>query len=69
MTTTNQTLESLRKASESDAGDGWRDVYLDNARPEGMNDKTFRSHLSALSKAGMYRPIDGYAFGAVKMID
>lgn len=66
MKKSDQVLEALRKASESDAGDGWRDVYLDNARPAGMSDKSFRSHLAALAKAGLYRPIDGYAFGSVR---
>lgn len=48
-------------------GDGWGEVYLDNARPDGMSDKSFRSCLASLSKLNLYRPIDGYAFGKVKL--
>lgn len=48
---------------------GWADVYLDNARPSGMSDKSFRSCLAALSQAGSYKPIDGYAWGRVKVED
>jgi len=64
---TEKTLKALRDASEDYSGDGWRSVYLDNARPSGMSDKTFRSHLATLAKAGLYRVVDGYAFGDVKM--
>ena len=58
---TAQVLALLRENTESSGH-----VYLDNARPDGMSDKSFRSHLAALSKAGLYRPIDGYAWGEVK---
>lgn len=63
-------LEALRKASENDGEPGWRDVYLDNARslvPVYMTANTFRSYLAKLSQHGLYRPLDGYAFGTVKM--
>ena len=42
-----------------------RDVYLDNARPNGMSVRAFAGHLSALQAAGLYKPLDGYAFGTV----
>ena len=64
---TTKVLTALRQASESDDGDGWRSVYLDNAIPEGMSNKSFRSYLAKLSQHGLYRVIDGYAFGSVKM--
>jgi len=60
-------LTALRQASESDDGDGWRTVYLDNARPDGMSDKSFRSYLAKLSQHGLYRVLEGYAFGSVRM--
>lgn len=61
-------LAALREKSESDAEPGWRDVYLDNARPPGMDDKQFRAALASLARRGQYRPIDGFAFGSVKMV-
>jgi hypothetical protein len=64
---TMRVLTALRQASESDDGNGWRSVYLDNARPAGMSNKSFRSYLAKLSQHGLYRVIDGYAFGSVKM--
>lgn len=45
----------------------WCDVYLDNARPNSVSEKSFRSFLAVLSKRGVYKPIDGYAWGAVLM--
>ena len=66
---TTQVLQALRKNSESDNGDGWGTVYLDNARPSGMSVTSFRSYLVKLSQHGLYRPQDGYAFGSVKMED
>lgn len=65
----NRILQALRAAAESDAAPGWRDVYLDNARPSDLNDKQFRAALVSLSKRGLYKPLDGYAFGMVRMTD
>lgn len=62
-------LNALRKESESDSREGWRMVYLDNARPSSMTPTQFRAQLSVLSKAGLYKVVDGYAFGEVKMSD
>jgi len=31
-----------------------------------MTEHSFRSHLAYLSKAGFYKPTDGYAWGKVK---
>lgn len=66
---TEQVLRNLRDERETHEGngDGWADVYLDNAKPAGMSDKAFRSHLSALSQAGFYKPVDGYAWGSVRL--
>lgn len=66
---TTAVLESLRKKSESDEGDGWKMVYLDNAIPTGMPAKTFRSYLAKLSQHGLYEVVDGFAWGRVKMTD
>jgi len=61
-------LAALRSNTEGSGGrEGWKDVYLDNARPPGMSVTSFRSQLSALAKRGLYKPIDGWAFGEVKM--
>lgn len=62
---TKEVLNALRANVES--GGEWGSVYLDNAHPAGMNDKQFRACLAVLSKAGLYRVVDGYAFGDVKM--
>ncbi len=66
MTNSEQVLKSLRSKVENDNGDGWGEVYLDNAR-NGMNDKVFRAALAQLSKQGLYQVIDGYAWGKVKI--
>jgi hypothetical protein len=62
------TLTALRKAAEYDE-DGWGMVYLDNAHAKlpGMSPTVFRAHLASLSKNGLYKPVDGYAWGMVKM--
>ena len=63
-------LASLRQNSEYTEpfnGVEWGMVYLDNARPKGMSEKSFRSHLAALSKQGLYRVEDGFAWGLVKV--
>lgn len=74
MTTLNdnaqKVLSNLRANTEStETRDGvvWGSVYLDNARPSGMSDKVFRAALSQLAKAGLYKVIDGYAFGDVRL--
>jgi len=69
MTPTNHSaivLESLRLHVENRDGD-WGDVYLDNARPSGMSETAFRAVLAALSRKGLYKPIDGYAWGRVQL--
>jgi hypothetical protein len=58
-------LEALRAKGKSETN-GWLMVYLDNAKPQGMSFRAFAGHLSALEKAGLYRPVDGYAFGEVR---
>lgn len=68
--TLNIVLEALRKASEYDAPtEGWRGVYLDNARPTDISPVTFRGCLSILAKKGLYKRIDSFAWGEVKMTD
>jgi hypothetical protein len=61
-------LESIRQHAEEKYNKGWCMVYLDNARPDGMNDKTFRAYLASLSKQGLYRVVDGYAWGKVEIV-
>lgn len=63
-------LASLRRNkeyTEEFKGIEWGMVYLDNARPAGMSDKSFRSYLAALSKKGLYEVEDGFAWGRVRM--
>lgn len=62
-----QVLQALRDHAESDDGNGFWTVYLDNAKPSGMSPHQFAGYLSALEKAGLYRPVDGYAFGQVRL--
>ena len=70
MTNGQQTvLAALREHAESDDGDGWWTVYLDNAKPSEMPPHSFAGYLSALEAGGLYRPVDGYAFGQVKLND
>lgn len=49
-------LTRLRAEAESPRGNGFRGVYLDNARPEGMSKHVWTGLLSALEGAGLYRP-------------
>jgi hypothetical protein len=58
-------LDGLYACAEGEPEDGYRLVYLDNARPIGMSETAFRSHLAALAKLDLYRPVDGYAWGKV----
>ena len=68
-TVAEQLLKNLRNSMEGNATkDGFVMVYLDNAR-HGMNDKVFRANLAVLSKLGLYRVVDGYAWGEVKETD
>jgi hypothetical protein len=63
-------LAALRRHVESEDGE-WGMVYLDNAHHGslGMTPHQFAWHLSALSKAGLYKPVDGYAWGTVRLAD
>ncbi len=49
-------------------GKKWGCVYLDNCRM-GMDNKVFRANLAVLSKLGLYRVVDGYAFGDVLLTE
>jgi hypothetical protein len=59
-------LQSLRNHIEHRDGD-WGEVYLDNARPPGMSQTAYRAVLAALSRQGLYQPMDGYAWGRVAL--
>jgi hypothetical protein len=68
MNNSDRVLRRLREEYEHEDHPGWGMVYLDNARAGlGMTDKSFRSHLAQLSKEGLYRVVDGYAWGEVKI--
>jgi hypothetical protein len=74
MTLTNQATEILNalrsyaeSTTEKENGEIWASVYLDNARPNNMTANQFAGYLSALQAAGLYKPVDGYAFGEVKI--
>lgn len=64
---TTEVLAALRSNVEGCDDNGFRDVYLDNARPAGMSAHAFAGHLSALEKAGLYRPYGDDCFGRVKI--
>ena len=66
MTTTAQTLASLRNEVEVQMNDQWGQVYLDNARLQGQSVHEFRAHLSALSRQGLYKPEGDDTFGYVR---
>lgn len=61
----------LQRAQEGicseDASGKWASVYLDNAKPANWAGKKWSGVLSSLSKKGVYREDDGYAFGLVLM--
>jgi hypothetical protein len=64
-------LSNLRIEAESIEtradGSTWGQVYLDNARPSGMSAHGFAGYLQALHAAGLYRTLDGIAFGLVRL--
>jgi hypothetical protein len=71
-TRTKITLKALRDHAEGQEIDGWRDVYLDNAKTsEECTDfslNEFRVRLARLSVLGLYRPNEHLAFwGQIKM--
>jgi hypothetical protein len=63
---TSTVLLSLRANVESRDSD-FGDVFLDRARPYGMSERMFRSCLSDLIKRGLYEPVDGFAWGRVRI--
>lgn len=65
---TTEVLTALRHAAEGSLDRGARDVYLDNASASlGMTANQFAGHLSALEAAGLYKVVDGFAWGRVVM--
>ncbi len=62
-------LKNLRDSMEGQVdSNGFVMVYLDNAR-KGMNINQFRANLAVLANHGLYKVVDGYAWGAVKEED
>jgi hypothetical protein len=61
-------LDALRAHAERKLPNGWAEVYLDNAKPARMSPHSFAGHLSVLREKGLYRPVDGNAFGDVQML-
>jgi len=63
-------LANLRKSvenTETRANGDWGNVYLDNARPDGVSNRSFAGYLSALEKAGLYESQGDDFFGIVKL--
>lgn len=57
-------FESMRLGYESESShtDGvWGTVYIDNFRPKDMTRRQYAGTLSALEKAGFYKPYSGDA--------
>jgi len=46
-------------------GQEWGQVYLDNAKPDGMNRHQFAGYLSALTERGLYKAQGDDCFGDV----
>lgn len=67
-----EALEALRTNCEATSvieanGTEWRDVYLDNAKPAGRDGHAWAAVLGSLQKKGLYRIVDGWAWGSVLM--
>lgn len=68
-------LTALRETESegewTENGHDWMEIYLDNARADArvrhLKGRAWASALSVLSKAGLYKVNDGYAFGFVRM--
>ena len=58
-------IEEYDDDYEADDGSVWGLVYIDNCLPAGMSAKSYTGTLAGLSKKGLYRPIDNYAWGEV----
>ena len=59
-------LKALRRHAEN-VRDDWGMVYLDNARPNDVSPRQFAAYLSILEQRGLYRVVDNYAWGQVKV--
>ncbi len=71
-TTSETILQSLRDNVEGCAetqadGSDFKQVYLDNAIPDGMNRHQFAGHLSSLEKQGLYKSQGDGSFGMVRI--
>lgn len=66
MTNKEQVLQSLRSNTEGCETNGFKIVYLDNARLSDVSEHQFRSCLAQLSKDGLYKIVDGYAWVKLK---
>jgi hypothetical protein len=71
MTMIDDVLAALRREVEGPlTDDGFRDVYLDNASGDlDLTPRQFAGYLSILQQRGLYRTLDNYAFGQVKMAE
>lgn len=67
------TVKYLREEAETNDGNGWWTVYLDNAKPKDWAPRKWAALLGNLKKKGYYRDIDDPdfkgAFGQIKMTD
>jgi hypothetical protein len=60
-------LAEVESVSTCADGTKWGQVYLDNARPEGISVRSFRSCLAALSAKGLYQSQGDDCFGDVRL--
>lgn len=58
-------LARLRAFHEYKDPDGFGVVYLDNAKPVDLNPHQYAGYLAALEAEGLYKPVDGFAWGKV----
>ena len=65
--TANDILARLRRHAEDVDEEGWGMVYLDNAMPSDISGHQYAGYLAVLQRRGVYRIVDGYAWGQVKM--
>jgi len=56
---------SMLENCEYDLGEGWAQIYLDNARPADMSARQFAAILSSLKQKGLYESQGDNFFGLV----
>jgi hypothetical protein len=56
---------AMLESCEYEIGDGWAQIYLDNARPDDINARQFAAILSSLEQKGLYKSQGDNFFGLV----